>query len=262
MKLRSVSAVLFAVAVVAGAAGARAERLDCGTNRRMEVVTYDWELNGFLSFFAGFRFPTEGSGTLATVVRSNATVATELRIASDEGERDLYQYQSEIDPVTLGTLVSLDGYKFEGRHRATTTTFDYAAKTMRREKVDTKKGGPPTVRFDPIPQGEIRDVLSVIYFLRKRATKLQEPMETKVYSNGKLYSVLLTPGGVSTVALGGTKVSAKQYTISATDAETKKWPGDVSFWLTHDEQAIPARILIRQKGASLDLKARALYSCP
>lgn len=262
MNLRPATAALFVVAVSLAAAGASAERLDCGTNRRMEVVTYDWKLNGFLSFFAGFRFPTEGSGTLATVVRSNATIATELRIISDEATRDLYQYQSEIDPVTLSTLVSLDGYQFEGRHRATTTTFDYSAKTMRREKVDTKRGGPATVKIDPIPHGEIRDVLSVIYYLRKSATKLQKPLETKVYSAGKLYSVVLTPGAVSTIVLGATKMDARQYTISATDSETKKWPGDVSFWLTRDEQATPARILIRQRGASLDLRARALYTCP
>jgi len=262
MKTDFAKPALLALAVMLAASSAQAERLECGSNRRMEVVTYDWDLNGFLSFFAGFRFPTEGSGTLATVVRSNSTVATELRIISDEGERDLYQYQSEIDPMTLGTIVSLDGYKFEGRQRATTTTFDYAAKTMRREKVDTKKGGPPTVKIDPIPHGEIRDVLSVIYYLRKSATKLQKPLETKVYSAGKLYSVLLTPGNVTTLVLGGTKYDARQYTISATESETKKWPGDVSFWLTRDEQAIPARILIRQKGASLDLRARALYTCP
>ncbi|MFA6955519.1 MAG: DUF3108 domain-containing protein [Thermoanaerobaculia bacterium] len=262
MRIRFANAALLAMAIALATPAANAERLECGSNRRMEVVTYDWELNGILSFFAGFRFPTEGSGTLATVVRSNSSVATELRIISDEGERDLYQYQSEIDPVNLSTLVSLDGYKFEGRHRATTTTFDYGAKTMRREKVDSKKGGPPTVKLDPIPHGEIRDVLSVIYYLRKSATKLQKPLETKVYSAGKLYSVLLTPGDVSKVALGGAKVEARQYTISATDSETKKWPGDVSFWLTRDDQAIPARILIRQRGASLDLRARALYTCP
>lgn len=253
---------LLTVAIALAAGAASAERLECGTNRRMEVVTYDWELNGFLSWFAGFRFPTHGTGTLATVVRSNSSIATELRIISHKGERDLYQYQSEIDPASLVTLVSLDGYKFEGRHRSATTTFDYSAKTMRREKLDSKKGPSPTTKVSAIPPGEIRDVLSVIYYLRKSATRLQKPTETKVYSAGKLYSVLLTPGAVSTLDLGGTSVSSKQYTISATAAEKQKWPGDVSFWLTRDEQATPARILIRQKGASLDLRARALYTCP
>lgn len=255
-------AVILALLTLAYVHQTSAERLECGSNRRMEVVTYDWELNGLLSWFAGLRFPTHGTGTLATVVRANSSVATELRIISHKGERDLYQYQSEIEPASLVTLVSLDGYKFEGRHRAMTTTFDYAARTMRRDKVDSKKSPATTTKTSAIPPGEIRDVLSVIYYLRKSATKLQKPAETKVYSAGKLYSVLLTPGNVSTVELGGTKVSARQYTISATGAEKQKWPGDVSFWLTRDEQAVPARILIRQRGASLDLRAKALYTCP
>jgi hypothetical protein len=185
-----------------------------------------------------------------------------LRIISHKGAGDLYQYQSEIDPSSLVTLMSLDGYKFEGRHRSATTTFDYSTKTMRRERLDSKKEPATTTKSSPIPAGEIRDVLSVIYYLRKRATTLSKPEETKVYSNGKLYSVLLNPGGIVKLDLGGTRVDARQYTISATAAEKQKWPGDVSFWLTSDGRAIPARILIRQKGASLDLRAKALFSCP
>ncbi|MBI2215235.1 MAG: DUF3108 domain-containing protein [Acidobacteria bacterium] len=262
MTRRGVCASLLAALFTFAAVPAVAERLDCGTNRRMEVVTYDWELNGFLSWFAGLRFPTHGTGTLATVVRSNSSIATELRIISHKGGSDLYQYQSEIDPGSLVTLVSLDGYKFEGRHRSSTTTFDYGSKTMRREKLDSKRGPSTSTKSSALPSGEIRDVLSVIYYLRKSATTLQTPLETKVYSAGKLYSVVLTPGAVSTIDLGGTHVSAKQYTISATAAEKQKWPGDVSFWLTRDAQATPARILIRQKGASLDLRAKALYTCP
>lgn len=262
MTHRSTAVLLLALAVACVAPAAVAERLDCGANRHMEVVAFNWELNGILSFFAGFRFPTDGTGSLATVQRSDATIGTELRILSGDGDGDLYLYKSEVDPPTLTTLVSIDGYEFEGRRRITTTTFDYAARTMNRVRVDTKPGGHPGSSVDPIPQGEIRDVLSTIYYLRKSATTLQKPVEKKVYSAGKLYSVLLTPGKVSSLEFRGEKVSAKQYTISATAAETKKWPGDVSFWLTRDDQAIPIRILIRQTGASLDLRARAVYTCP
>ncbi len=259
---RAKAVLLLVALLLVLSADARAERLDCGTNRHMEVVTYDWELDGFLSWIAAIRFPTSGTGTLATVTRSNGSVATELRIVSSDGEKDLYQYQSEIEPRTFLTLVSVDGYKFEGRQRSMTTTFDYAAKSMHREKRDTKKGNVTTTKVEPIPHGDIRDVLSVIYHLRKSATSLQKPTATTVYSAGKLYNVVLTPGRDSVLKLAGTAVKAKQYTISATPADKKKWPGDVSFWLTRDAQAVPVRILIRQRGASLVLSAKALYTCP
>lgn len=261
MNLRA-KAILFAVALATTAGTALADKIECGTNRRMEVVSYNWELNGFLSWFAGLRFPTHGNGSLATVVRANGTIGTELRIISHKGERDSYQYRSEIEQKSLVTLTSLDGYKFEGRRRTMTTSFDYAAKTMRREKEDTKQGVAGKTKVEPLPPGDIRDVLSIIYYLRKSATRIDKAVTTKVYSAGKLYDVILTPGSVSKVDFGGTRVDARQYTISANAEHRKKWPGDVSFWLTPDENALPVKILIRQKGASLHLTAEAVYSCP
>ena len=262
MKNKISRRILVAVAFVITAATARAEKIDCGTNRRIEVVSYKWELNGFLSWLAGLRFPTHGAGSLATIVRANGTVETELRIISHKGERDLYQYQSMINPGTNPTLKRVDGYKFDVRNPTMTTTLDYAAKTMVREKKDTKKPGPATTKTEPIPPGDIRDVLSVIHYLRKSATRLQRPETTTVYSAGKLYDVILTPGANSTIQFAGSSVKARQNTISASPANRKKWPGDVSFWLTQDERAIPVRILIRQRGASLDLAADAIYTCP
>ncbi|MGK2856366.1 MAG: DUF3108 domain-containing protein [Thermoanaerobaculia bacterium] len=255
-------AILLAMAFVAVTGAAESESIECGANRRMEVVSYKWELNGFLSWFAGLRFPTHGNGSLATVVRANGSIETELRIISHKGANDLYQYHSQIDPKTLLTLASLDGYKFEGRRRTMTTTFDYAAKTMRREKEDTKQGVAGKTKVEPMPAGDIRDVLSVIHYLRRSATRLDKPVTTKVYSAGKLYDVVLTPGSESTVSFGGKKVRAREYTISASAAQRKKWPGDVLFWLTPDANAIPVRILIRQRGASLDLTAESVYTCP
>lgn len=255
-------AILLAVALTATAVSVGAERIECGTNRHMEVVSYKWELNGFLSWIAGLRFPTHGNGSLATIVRQNGSIGTELRIISHKGANDLYQYQSEINPKNLLTLTSLDGYKFEGRNRTMTTTFDYGTKTMRRVKDDTKQGVSGKTKIEPLPTGDIRDVLSVIHYLRKSATRIEKPVTTKVYSAGKLYDVVLTPGTESKVEFEGARVAARQYTISASAADRKKWPGDVSFWLTRDDRAIPVRILIRQRGASLDLTAEAVFSCP
>lgn len=248
--------------VLLSAVAAHAEKLDCGTNRRMEVISYRWELTGALSWFAGLRFPTDGNGSLATVTAADSGIETELRIISSESDRDLYQYQSQIDPTTTFTLTSLDGYRFEGRQRSLRTSFDYSKQMLSTEKRDTKRGKAPRTKTAPIPAGEIRDVLSTIHFLRTRSGSMTRPLRTKVYSAGKLYEVLLTPGETKNLVVSGKLQKAKKFTISATPEERKKWPGDVVVWLTLDSSAVPVRIILRQKMAALDLVAEGVYTCP
>lgn len=242
---------------------ASAETIDCNAGERLEVVTYDWNLKGFLSIIAGIRFPTSGSGTLATLKRSGAAIAeTELRIQSNEAKNDRYRYFSVIDLEKNRTIESLDGYQFGGRTKSDTATFDYDAGKARRVRLDSKKGPGETVRFESFSGTNVKDVLTSIHHIRQSAGRMTKPERHGVYAGGKVYEVLITPGTTKSFFLKGRKYEARLFTITATPENRDKWPGDVEVWITTDADRIPLEIDLGKSMASLRLKATNRFTCP
>lgn len=264
MTLRS-AGVLAAAMIVAAllAPPAIAEMMDCAAGEELEVVTYDWRLKGFLSFIAGFRFPTSGTGTLATLYRSGQKMGeTELRIIADDSKGDQYRYRSVIDLENNRTMESVDGYHFGGRTRSDTTTFDYLTGKARRVRIDTKKGEGETVRFLDFKQANVKDVLTSIHHIRQTAESITGPERHGVFAGGKVYEVLITPGPAKVFFFKGRKLEARLFTITATPENRDRWPGDVEVWITTDDERIPLEIDLGKSMASLRLKARSRFTCP
>ena len=240
-----------------------ADRIDCGPGENLEVVSYDWKLKGFLSFIAGLRFPTSGSGTLATVyLAGEEIVETELRIITDNATGDRYRYHSVIDISEKRTVQSFDGYQFEGRTKSDTTTFDYSKGKTRRVRIDTKKGSGETVRFDEFKGTNVKDVLTAINHIRKSSHEITAPQRQGVFAGGKVYEVLITPGSTRNFSFGGRRVEGKLFTITATPENRDRWPGDVEVWITTNDERIPLEIDLGKSMASLRLKAVGRYTCP
>jgi hypothetical protein len=245
------------------APSAFAEMMDCAPGEELEVVTYDWKLKGFLSFIAGLRFPTRGTGTLATLYRTGEkTGETELRIIADDAKGDRYRYRSLIDLEKNRTMESVDGYHFSGRTRSDTTTFDYENGKARRVRIDTKKGKGETVRFVDFAQANVKDVLTSIHHIRQTAESITSPERHGVFAGGKVYEVLITPGTTKTIFFKGRKLEARLFTITATPEDRDRWPGDVEVWITTDDEQIPLVIDLGKSMASLRLEAVSRFTCP
>jgi hypothetical protein len=124
-----------------------------------------------------------------------------------------------------------------------------------------QKPGITENRVKKLPgSGELRDVLTAIYFLRQNAHSLSRPLQTDIYSDGKEYPVVFRPAGRQAFMIGGSSTEAIGFEI--VDAPGgKKWPGGVKVWLSNDDRRIPVRIEIRQSIASLQLDLQKVESC-
>jgi hypothetical protein len=244
-------AVLLSFAAVPASAAA----LACAASGQ-EELHYSWRLRGGLAWIAGIRFPTSGNGALKTEQASDR-ISSELKITGGNG-RDWYMYQSEIAEAGTRTLMTYHGYSFGSKSRNERTLFDYAKRLarIRKETPDETRD-----RVKKIPEKDLRDVLTGIYFLRENAHRLNAPMASDIYSDGTLYPVVFRPGEVQTFQVEGKGVQARKFTITAAPGGEKKWPGGVVVWITMDDKRIPLRIEIQRSLASLQLELKTVERC-
>lgn len=227
-----------------------------------EELRYSWRLRGGVRFLAGLVFPTNGVGNLRTTVPATGahTVQSELLITAPNGkDGGFYAYESEIDERDARTLMTYHGYAWGSKSRTERTVFDYVKRLAR-----IRKQTPEEVenKVKKLPEGdEMRDVLTAIYFMRQNAHTITGPVNTKIYSDGKEYPVILRPGVLKNFVINGKQTPARVYEI--VDAPGgKKWPGGVKVWLTADERRLPVRIEIQQSMASLQLDLQAIVGPP
>jgi hypothetical protein len=227
-----------------------------------EELRYSWRLRGGVRFLAGLVFPTSGVGNLRTTPPANGahTVQSELLITAPNGKSGgFYEYESEIDERDARTLMTYHGYEWGKKSRKERTVFDYVKRLAR-----INKQSPEEIenKVKKLPEGdEMRDVLTAIYFMRQNAHTISGPINTKIYSDGKEYPVILRPGERKSFVISGKTSMATAYEI--VDAPGgKKWPGGVKVWLTDDARRLPVRIEIQQSVASLQLDLQQIVGPP
>lgn len=236
---------------------ANATDLSCGTPN-VEEFRYSWRLRGGLRWVAGLMFPTSGVGNLKTVYPTNGDeISSELMITTAKGpSAGFYHYESQMDESGK-TLMTYHGYAWGEKSRQERTVFDYAKNIARirkqtPEKIETKT--------KPIPDEQLRDILTAIHYMRQHAGDIHAPMQTSIYSDGKEYPVILKPGQIAAIPVDGKRINARAFEI--VDAPGgKKWPGGVKIWLSEDARRVPVRIEIRQSVASLQLDLQSMQGC-
>lgn len=225
-----------------------------------EDLRYSWRLKGGVRFIAGLMFPTAGVGNLTTTRSGDHTVASELLITAPNGKQGgFYAYESEIDDRDLRTTMTYHGYAWGKKSRSDRIVIDYAKRLAR-----IRKTTPEEVenRVKKLPEGdEMRDILTAIYFMRQNAHIMKAPVQTKIFSDGKEYPVILKPGERKNFVVAGKAVQAQLFEI--VDAPGgKKWPGGVKVWLTSDARRLPVRIEIQQSIASMQLDLQSVQGPP
>ena len=252
-----------AFVAVAATGSAFAADLNCkGLSGNVEEFRYSWRLKGGIRFLAGLMFPTTGVGDFKNVYpkAGDHSVHSELLITSPSGkEGGFYSYESQLDDRNSRTLVTSNGYAWGEKSRSERTIFDYAKRLARIHK-KTPDEDENRVKMLPPGGGDMRDVLSAIYYLRQNASAITHPIQTTIYTDGKEYPVIFRPAGSRTFTIENKVTPAIGFEI--VDAPGgKKWPGGGKVWLSADDRRLPFRIEIEQSIASLQLDLQSIESC-
>ncbi|MEO8381541.1 MAG: DUF3108 domain-containing protein [Acidobacteriota bacterium] len=220
-----------------------------GESGSVEEFRYSWRLKGGVRLLAGLMFPTSGVGNLRTSF--GETIHSELLITAPNGKQGgFYAYASQMDERGK-TLVTEHGYAWGSKSRTERTIFDYV-KGLARIRKQTPEEVENRVKKLPAADGEYRDILTAIYYLRQNARTLTSPTQTTIYSDGREYPVIFKPGVQKPFVIEGKQVTARAFHI--VDAPGgKKWSGGVTVWLTNDDLHVPVRIEIQQSLASFQL---------
>lgn len=238
-----------------------ATEMNCrGAAGHIEDFRYSWRLKGGLGWIAGLIIPNSGNGKLRTEfpAAGSATITSELLITAPEGKSGgFYLYETEMDPSGLRTMATVSGYAWGKKAREERTRFDYEKRLARIRKQTPEK---VENKVKPIPHGQMRDVLTAIYYLRQNAPRISGPIVTKVYSEGKEYPVVFRPIARKTFEAEGRRVDARGFEI--VDAPGgKDWPGAVRVYVSDDSRRIPFRIEITRSMAVLQLDLESIEAC-
>jgi hypothetical protein len=230
----------------------------CTSN--VEEYRYSWRVRGGLRWIAGLVFPTSGVGNLKTAYPTSGrqVINSELLITTANGKSGgFYHYESQMDESGQRTLETYHGYAWGEKSRQERTVFDYVKHLARIRKQTPEK---VENKIRPIPESDLRDILTAIHFMRQNAARIRGPIQTSIYSDGKEYPVIFRPAERAALPVMGKRTNALAFEI--VDAPGgKKWPGGVKIWLSDDERRIPVRIEIRQSLASLQLDLQSVESC-
>jgi hypothetical protein len=245
--------VLLAAAAAYGQPGVA---LNCNGANNTEQFRYSWRLRGGLSWVAGIVFPTSGVGEMKTTYpKDGAPIDSSLVLTSTRP--GFYAYETQIEESTHKTLMTYHGYAWKNKSRKERTTFDYGRRLALTHKETPEKQWD---RTDPLPPGQLHDILTAIYYLRANAANIHGPITTNIFSDGELYPVIFRPAERRVFSMEGKNVNALGFEI--VDAPGgRKWPGGVKVWVSDDARRIPFRIEIQQSMASLQLELTAIESC-
>jgi len=204
-----------------------------------ERFVYHWELRKLAALFGGILFPGEGEGLLTFEHRGGDRLTAELLITSkhsDEGE--FWRYGAEIDTEDGQTVKAWSSYAWRGKQDSDSAEID---------------------------EGGVIDVASGIYRIRR--TLPEEPRNMRIWSNGKIYPVVVTPRGLEERKLPGDRVvAARHYRVSGLEVPGQRfWKGHIDLWFADDEAATPVEIRFDRSlvGVRLELvSSSTLTSAP
>ena len=219
--VRQVVVVFFALLLVAGLAAAPAVAADDD-----EQLRYHWRLDGFLGALAGLFVPSDGEGSLTRETLPNGNWKSELLITSAESRTDdFFRYGAELEPARLTTVRAWSSSLWRGESRS---------------------------KEAAVEQSGVIDIVSGIQVLRRDPPRVPRPLE--IWSDGRLYPVLVAPHGRVTKRIGGRDVAARHFVITGIERPGRRlWKGGLELWLADDPAATPLEILVSRSAARVRL---------
>ncbi|HEY9421893.1 MAG TPA: DUF3108 domain-containing protein [Thermoanaerobaculia bacterium] len=197
-----------------------------------EEFQYRWQLRNFMGNLAGLFLPNQGEGLLTFKSDKNGRMRSELTITSNTTKNgEFFRYGSEIDTRTLQPIRAWSAYSWRG---------------------ETKS------KSSAIEQNGVLDIASGIYSIRLDPPTKSRRME--IWSDGKVYPVVVIPLGTETRKLGaGRKIAVNHYSIRGVDTPgRRKWKGKLDLWLARNEAATPVEIVISRNLADVHMELKSL----
>jgi hypothetical protein len=198
---------------------------------RTEELRYDWRLGGFLGTVAGFFLPDSGEGVMSIEPVDDGMLATELMITSPDGAAgEHWRYGSKISGDSGYATEAWNSYQWRDKKE--------------QERVRIEEEG-------------AFDIVSGIYRIRRELPQAAKPM--RIWSDGKVYPVVVIPRGEEKRKVGGRKIATRHYTVRGYRAgEGRYWKGSLDLWLAKDAAATPVEMHISRSMANLKLELRDL----
>jgi hypothetical protein len=191
-----------------------------------EEFRYRWQLRNFMGAVAGLFLPRQGEGSL-TFKRTNGHLKSELTITSPQSKQEGYfRYGSEVDVLTLQPIRAWSSYSWRGESKS---------------------------KSEPVDKEGVLDVAAGIYAIRNDPPTKSRRMQ--IWSDGKIYPVVVVPLGIETRQLPHGKVKARHYSIRGLNVPgERKWKGKLDLWLATDAAATPVEILISRNMADVRME--------
>lgn len=225
---------LLALVLPAGAAAQIGPAGPVQTPPLDEEFQYRWQLGNFVGSLAGIFLPNQGEGSLTFKTQDNGDLKSELVITSSGHEGEYWRYGAVIDPERLQPIRAWSSYLWRGKSKS---------------------------KSEEIEEQGVMDVVSGIYSIRRDPPTQRRRME--IWSDGRVYPVVVIPMGLESRKLPNRTVRARHYSIRGVDVPgAKRWKGKLDLWLTPDESATPVEILISRNLADVRMQLLPTASAP
>lgn len=223
-RLRRAAAMLLAMTLTLPALAAGAAP---GANEELE---YRWHLGRFVGRIAGLFLPSNGDGVM-TMERKNGQLQAELLITSEKSkEGEFWRYGSRVDARTGEAREAWSSYMWRGE------------KKSKRQEIE---------------QSGVLDIVSGIWSIRRDPPT--KPRQMEIWSDGKIYPVLVQPRGREVRKIAGRQIPTRHFTIRGYDTpDGRRWKGSLELWLAEDEAATPVEMHIERNMANLQLELKTL----
>lgn len=192
-----------------------------------ETFHYRWHLGGVGGVVAGLFLPSRGKGVLRYEPDGTGAVTSELLITSKKSEAgEFWRYGSRIELDQRTSVEAWSSYRWRGEEKS---------------------------KHQEIELDGVRDIVAGIYDLRHAPPVKPRPME--IWSDGKIYPVVVIPRGRESRTVGGEEVEVRHLEVRGIRiAGRDRWKGSMELWLTTDRRAIPVEIRLERSLASLRLE--------
>jgi len=193
-----------------------------------EEFHYRWTLGNLLGTLASIFLPHQGVGELSFKPQKDGRLRAELVITSPSSrEGEYWRYGAEVDPKTQQTVRAWSSYLWRGEKKS---------------------------KSEEIADNGVLDVVSGIYAIRREPP--DKPRRMDIWSDGKIYQVIVIPLGVDRKRIGQKTMAARHFSIRGIDSPSdrnRKWKGRIELWLANDDSATPIEILISRNLADVRL---------
>jgi hypothetical protein len=195
-----------------------------------EEFKYQWQLRNFVGAIAGMFLPNHGEGSLTFKTGRDGHLKSELLITSAESKAgEYFRYGSEVDTRTLQPIRAWSAYSWRGEAKS---------------------------KNESIDQEGVLDIAAGIYAIRQDPPTRSRRME--IWSEGKVYPVVVIPKGDDRRKLHGKMIPVRHYEVRGISLPgRRKWKGKMELWLAKDEAATPVEIVISRAMADVHMRLQS-----